>query len=35
MGTYLPLGTFLALGAAVAHVWGDAIIRWYLGFVGV
>ena len=35
MGTYLPLGTFLALGAAVAHVWGDVIIRWYLGFVGV
>lgn len=35
MGTYLPLGTFLALGAAVAHVWGDVIIRWYLGLVGV
>jgi leader peptidase (prepilin peptidase)/N-methyltransferase len=28
--TYLPLGTYLALGAAVAHVWGDAIIGWYL-----
>ena len=35
MGTYLPLGTFLALGAAVAHVWGAVIIRWYLEFIGV
>lgn len=35
MGSYLPLGTFLALGAAVAHVWGGALIRWYLGFIGV
>src|SRR5690606_39743202 len=23
MGSYLPLGTFLALGGAVAHVWGE------------
>jgi prepilin signal peptidase PulO-like enzyme (type II secretory pathway) len=22
MGTYLPLGTFLALGAAVTYLWG-------------
>lgn len=35
MGSYLPLGTFLALGAAVAHVWGEVIIGWYLGFIGV
>lgn len=35
MGSYLPLGTFLALGAAVAHVWGGVVIRWYLGFIGV
>jgi leader peptidase (prepilin peptidase) / N-methyltransferase len=35
MGTYLPLGTFLALGAAVAYVWGSAIIEWYLRFIGV
>jgi leader peptidase (prepilin peptidase) / N-methyltransferase len=35
MGSYLPLGTFLALGAAIAHVWGSAIIDWYLRFVGV
>jgi leader peptidase (prepilin peptidase) / N-methyltransferase len=31
--TYLPLGTFLALGAGVAHAWGEDIIRWYLGLV--
>lgn len=30
LGTYLPLGTFLALGGAVAYLWGDAIIDWYL-----
>src|SRR5690606_34735387 len=35
MGSYLPLGTFLALGAAIAHVWGDALIRMYLGLIGV
>lgn len=32
MGTYLPLGTFLAAGATVAYVWGEALIRWYLGY---
>jgi leader peptidase (prepilin peptidase) / N-methyltransferase len=35
LGSYLPLGTFLAMGAAIAHVWGPAIIAWYLRFVGV
>ena len=35
MGSYLPLGTFLALGAAVAHVWGGAMVRWYLTFIGM
>jgi leader peptidase (prepilin peptidase) / N-methyltransferase len=30
MGTYLPLGTFLALGAAITYIWGDALIDWYL-----
>jgi leader peptidase (prepilin peptidase)/N-methyltransferase len=30
MGTYLPLGTFLAMGAAVTFVWGDAIVDLYL-----
>jgi prepilin signal peptidase PulO-like enzyme (type II secretory pathway) len=29
-GTYLPLGTFLAMGAAVTYIWGDAILQWYL-----
>jgi leader peptidase (prepilin peptidase) / N-methyltransferase len=33
MGTYLPLGTFLALGAAVTYLWGDAMIDWYLSLV--
>jgi leader peptidase (prepilin peptidase)/N-methyltransferase len=32
METYLPLGTFLAMGAAVAYLWGEAIIGWYLNF---
>jgi leader peptidase (prepilin peptidase)/N-methyltransferase len=29
----VPFGIFLALGAAVAHGWGDDLLRWYLGFV--
>lgn len=33
MQTYLPLGVFLALGGAVALVWGGAIVAWYLGIV--
>jgi leader peptidase (prepilin peptidase)/N-methyltransferase len=28
----LPLGTFLALGAVLASVYGDAVVKWYLGF---
>lgn len=32
MGTYLPLGTFLAMGAAVAYFWGEPLIRWYIGY---
>ncbi|HEX7117878.1 MAG TPA: prepilin peptidase [Longimicrobiales bacterium] len=32
MGSYLPLGTFLAMGAAIAHGWGDRLIDWYLAF---
>ena len=35
MATYLPLGTFLALGAAVAHVWGRPMIAWYLRLIGI
>ncbi|MEX0906690.1 MAG: prepilin peptidase [Gemmatimonadota bacterium] len=33
MNTYLPLGTFLAMGAAATHVWGPRIIAWYLGLL--
>lgn len=35
LGSYLPLGTFLALGAAIVHVWGRAMIEWYLGLLGI
>lgn len=28
----LPFGTFLAVGAAVAAVWGEPMVAWYLGF---
>jgi leader peptidase (prepilin peptidase) / N-methyltransferase len=26
----IPLGVFLAAGGAVAYVWGEAMVRWYL-----
>jgi leader peptidase (prepilin peptidase) / N-methyltransferase len=35
LGSYLPLGTFLAMGAAIAHIWGAPIVAWYLAFVGL
>lgn len=35
LGSYLPLGMFLAMGAAVAHVWGDMIVTWYLRLIGI
>jgi leader peptidase (prepilin peptidase)/N-methyltransferase len=28
----LPFGTFLAVGAYIAMISGDAILQWYLGF---
>jgi leader peptidase (prepilin peptidase)/N-methyltransferase len=28
----LPFGTFLAIGALVATIWGTAIVDWYAGF---
>ena len=31
----VPLGVFLAAGAAVAYAWGDQMIAWYLGFAGI
>lgn len=34
MATYLPLGTFLSIGAAVAHAWGDPLFAWYFGMLG-
>jgi leader peptidase (prepilin peptidase)/N-methyltransferase len=33
LGAYLPLGTFLAMGAAVAHGWGDILINAYLDLI--
>ena len=33
LGTYLPLGTFLAVGAAITYTWGDALVLWYLRLV--
>jgi leader peptidase (prepilin peptidase) / N-methyltransferase len=35
MSTYLPLGVFLAMGAAVAHVWGELLMRLYLQLSGI
>jgi leader peptidase (prepilin peptidase)/N-methyltransferase len=31
MALKLPFGTFLAVGALVASLWGDGLIGWYLG----
>ena len=31
----VPFGIFLAVGAAVAYGWGDPLIAWYLGILGV
>lgn len=31
LGTYLPLGTFLAMGGAIAHAWGPQLYDWYIG----
>ena len=30
----IPFGPFIALGAFVAMLWGDAIVRWYLSTMG-
>ena len=35
MGTYLPLGVFLAIGAGVAHFYGDNLANWYMHLLGV
>ena len=31
----VPLGVFLAAGAAVSYAWGDQMIAWYLRFTGI
>lgn len=33
LGTYLPLGVFLAMAGAITLIWGEAIIGWYLNMV--
>ena len=35
LGTYLPLGVFLALGAAIAHGWGDLLMHAYMKALGM
>jgi leader peptidase (prepilin peptidase)/N-methyltransferase len=35
MQSRLPFGTFLALAAFVASLWGDSLVAWYLGFSGI
>lgn len=31
----IPYGPFLALGTGIAIIWGDRIVAWYLGCIGV
>ncbi|MEK7625425.1 MAG: prepilin peptidase [Patescibacteria group bacterium] len=33
MGSAIPFGTFLTVGTLVTMLWGDEIIKWYLGFL--
>ena len=35
IGTYLPLGVFLAMGGMIAHFWGPMLVGWYMGVLGV
>lgn len=30
----VPFGIFLAIGAAITFLWGDAVIEWYRGYLG-
>lgn len=32
-GTEIPFGPFIALGAIISAIWGQAIIGWYLGML--
>lgn len=35
IGTYLPLGVFLAMGGGIAHLWGPMMVDWYMGLLGL
>jgi prepilin signal peptidase PulO-like enzyme (type II secretory pathway) len=30
-GSYIPFGPYLALGAWISYLWGDALLDWYFG----
>jgi leader peptidase (prepilin peptidase)/N-methyltransferase len=32
LASQIPFGTFLAIGAIVASLWGPAMVEWYVGF---
>jgi leader peptidase (prepilin peptidase) / N-methyltransferase len=32
LASQIPFGTFLAVGALIASLWGPALIEWYVGF---
>lgn len=34
MGDKVPFGTFLALGAFIALLWGEQVVAWYLALLG-
>jgi leader peptidase (prepilin peptidase)/N-methyltransferase len=33
LGSYLPLGVFLAMAGVVAYFWGDLLAGWYIGLI--
>lgn len=35
LGSYLPLGVFLAIGGAIAHIWGELLLQWYMKATGL
>jgi leader peptidase (prepilin peptidase) / N-methyltransferase len=35
IGTYIPLGVFLAIGGAIAHACGALLLNWYLQVIGI
>lgn len=34
-GKLVPFGVFLALGAAITFIWGNHLVGWYTGYIGV